>query len=222
MFSGRITRLTGEGTGSLSLGRHGHHVLSNASDAEVSALVDFQDGSGVIEISRGLGPPRELIYPSEVNSSLNRVIELAMKGQMCLTRRDLLRFIAAEGGSRAQQIQELLNLTEVEGTRRAFVSAKNRLQAGKEAASSTLTQTRSLLVELMRSDRLDQDELRTEVNSRRKLLGGADLIEVSTKGLMEGLSLVQSEESVGVFNSTVLSSALVELRKFASATAVVE
>lgn len=51
---------------------------------------------------------------------------LAERGQHVLTRREILRFVTTEAGSRAQDIQHLLNLTPTETIRKALVTVRHR------------------------------------------------------------------------------------------------
>ena len=51
LFTGKISRLTGEGTGAINLTRHGPHIDHDAESALVSAMVQLEGFPEPIELS---------------------------------------------------------------------------------------------------------------------------------------------------------------------------
>ncbi len=215
LFSGSISRLEGRGSGVLSLLSHGPHVTSKASIAKVVCDLDFEDGSGIVRISRGFKSPRELDFPESSEASARLAEGYAKRGQMCLTRRDLLRFIAAEPGDRAQQVQQLLNLSRVQQTRANLVSAQNTLEERARNAAGELKDAigdvESLIpiVEGVRRDLLE------EVNAKRKALGANPIDQVSAVSFRMDVNRPQLGGSA-IPNMTVTSNAIATLREFNS------
>ena len=120
LLTGEITRLTGRGTRGISLRNHGPHIDCEPEDAWVRGLIQFSNVEGPIELRRSLGAPGLIEYDEKFSEQINETLEIARRGQHVLTRRDILRYITAESSTRAREIQELLNITEIENIRSAI------------------------------------------------------------------------------------------------------
>ena len=111
LLTGEITRLTGKGTGNISLSKHGPHIDCKPEDAKVRAVIRLKGIDKPIEISRCMGHPKLLICKDSDLATLEPVLRLAQRGHHVLTRREILRYITAEGSTRAGEIQDLLNIS---------------------------------------------------------------------------------------------------------------
>ena len=60
LLTGRITRLTGKGTGSITLSKHGPHIDCKPEDATVRAVIQLAGVKDPIEIKRCLAQPNVL------------------------------------------------------------------------------------------------------------------------------------------------------------------
>src|SRR4030042_2473006 len=118
LLTGRIQRLTGKGTGDISLSKHGPHIDHKADETIVRAVVHLRGSKKPIELKRSIGQPKKLICSTGDDEDLKRIIGLAEQGVHILTRREILKYITADANTRAQEIQELLNITEIEETRK--------------------------------------------------------------------------------------------------------
>lgn len=128
LLTGRISRLTGKGTGGITLSRHGPHVDHKPEEAMVRAVVQLPGLRDPVEIRRCMAYPNTLECDENMRQHLEPVMMLAKRGQHILTRRDILRYITAEASTRAQEIQELLNITEIEEIRKTLVKVQNDLE----------------------------------------------------------------------------------------------
>ncbi len=61
LLTGRIQRLTGEGTGDISLSKHGPHIDHRAEETIVRAAVQLPGPKDPIELRRSIGKPQELM-----------------------------------------------------------------------------------------------------------------------------------------------------------------
>ena len=114
LLTGRIARLMGKGTGGITLSEHGPHIDHQPKDAIVHATIQLPGLKEPIEIERCMANPSKLESDKSIEQYLTPVMLLAQRGQHVLTRREILRFITSEAHTRAEQIQELLNIEEVE------------------------------------------------------------------------------------------------------------
>src|SRR3990172_9525947 len=134
LLTGRVTRMTGKGTGGLALAKHGPHIDHEPETAIVRAVLHVPGDEKPVEIKRCMATPNNFECDPSIESRLEPIIMLARRGQHVLTRREILKYITAEAGTRAQEIQELLNISEIEEIRKALVKAQNDLE--KESLSA--------------------------------------------------------------------------------------
>ncbi len=62
LLTGRISRLTGKGTGVIKLDRHGTHIDHEPKEAQVRAVVSIPSYPKPIEIKRSIATPGNLEY----------------------------------------------------------------------------------------------------------------------------------------------------------------
>src|SRR5260370_33032408 len=93
LFAGKISRLIGEGTGGISLKAHGPHVDHKAEEAKVAGLVQIGGFKEPVRIQRSVASPAELNFPPEAEAALQPILNVASKGQLVLSRRQILRFV---------------------------------------------------------------------------------------------------------------------------------
>ena len=132
LFTGKLSRLMGEGTGGINLTRHGPHIDHDAESALVSATVQLEGFPEPIEMSRCMAAPDQLICPEEARALVAETSNLMSRGGVVLTRRDILRYIAAEGGKRSDEIEVLLRLKDVDDVRSSLIRARTELGAQRK------------------------------------------------------------------------------------------
>ena len=125
LFTGKISRLIGEGTGGLSLKTHGPHVDHKSEEANVAGLIQISGRKDPIRVRRSIASPTKLEYPTDAESALQPILDVASKGQLVLSRRQILRFVATEPSKRASEVQALLDLSELEEIRKTLTKAEN-------------------------------------------------------------------------------------------------
>lgn len=196
LLTGSITRLTGKGTAGISLSKHGPHVDEKAKDAFVKAKVELPGTKVIIELKRVLDKPTELICnPKNALTELNPILDLAKRGQHVLTRRELLRYIAAEASSRAEGIQELLNLSEVEAIRKSLVGVNTEAVSNLKLAQQTNRTYEQRILAIIDKTILSDDVLLEYINKLRNTLNGKDLTKIDSKNLKNDL-IASSEQTV--------------------------
>ncbi|MCH8815671.1 MAG: AAA family ATPase [Chloroflexi bacterium] len=200
LLSGRITRLTGPGTGGISLAQHGSHVDAEPEEAVVRARIDLPGIEGPIDISRSIGSPDHLDCPEEARALLSEVEALARRGQHILTRRDILRYITADPSSRADQIQKLLDLSDVENLRRGLVTVVNSLRTGLRAAQGDVGTQEERLAAALDLDAYREAEALRLVNEHRVALGAPLITELKSQDIKAGVSSPSPDESPQSFN----------------------
>jgi len=188
LLTGRISRLVGKGTGGITLSQHGPHIDHEPEEATVRAVVQLPGLKEPVELERCMAHPATLKYEKSVASHLKPIITLAQRGQYVLTRRDILKYITAEAGTRAQEIQELLNITEIEAIRKALVRAQNDLDKELQAAKRDVDKAKGAVNATVQEKTFRRDVVLEVVNQNRAVLGGKPISILHSTQLKAQLS----------------------------------
>jgi len=124
LFTGKISRLAGEGTSGITLGKHGCHIDSDPKETIVQAVVEVPDSEEKYELKRTIHNPGTLKIVKGDREKIREYLDIATRGHHVLARRDILRYVAAQRGERAKEIQALLNLEKIERVRQVLVSVE--------------------------------------------------------------------------------------------------
>ena len=184
LFTGRISRLMGEGTGALTLARHGPHIDHDAQSALVSATVQLAGFPEPVELSRCMAQPDHLVCPDNARALVADTSDLMNRGGVVLTRRDILRFVVAEGGKRADEIEALLRLKDVDDVRSSLIRARTELGRKEKSAQDAIETARAEVNVTLGLDKYSDEGLLDQVNASRQVLGGGTL-ESNTPGLFK-------------------------------------
>jgi hypothetical protein len=211
LLTGRMSRLTGPGTGDITLSRHGPHIDTNPADASVRAIVRLGVASQPIEISRCVGHPGVLVCDEGVKSLLDPITDLAQRRQHILTRREILRYITAEPSTRAEQIQELLNITDVEDVRKALVRVQNEFDKDVQAKRGSVEEARAAVSATVQHTVFQPDVVLRVVNQNRSVLGGQPISSLLSTDLKMGLTPPTVVSPVESLNVTLIERDLANL-----------
>jgi len=188
LLTGKIQRLEGKGTKSLSLRRHGVHIGALPANAKVRAKVSIPGVEAPIEICRSLAKPQTLEVSTDLADAIAPALSNAEHGQHSLSRREILRFIAAEPKDRAQQVQTLMRLSEVEDCRQALMKAKNELKDRSDEADRRVRRSQAGVSSAAQLEVYDTEELLATINAQRVLLAGSPLEGLRSAALQLALS----------------------------------
>ena len=204
LFTGNISRLTGAGTRGLSLSRHGPHVDQQPAAARVAATVRLEAFDAPVQIERRMDEPDQLICPEEARAPLREVAALMGKGGVILTRRDILRFVTAEAGKRADEIELLLNLKDIDAVRSALQRTKTELSRAQSASAEAIKTAQSDANVTLGLERYTDFGLLETVNELRETLGGTPLDEPSSASIRQRISPQSAFEPVAAAVNPVL------------------
>ncbi|MCL6443937.1 MAG: AAA family ATPase [Alicyclobacillus sp.] len=187
LFTGKISRLSGQGSRGISLRTHGNHIDSDPKSSFVRAKIFIPELGQVVEVRRNLSKPNVIDCDEAVRDHVERSFQLFERGHYILTRRDILRYITAEPNERAKEIQALLNMTDIEKIRQALVNVqtefKKELQSAEKLFQRTVAEL-SATVEDKVSE-VSERVILEMINSYRSILGGEpiwDLVDIK-KGI---------------------------------------
>ena len=188
LFTGRISRLMGEGTAGITLPLHGPHIDQNPESAIAKATVLLDGMSHPVEITRCMAKPNDLMCSEEgAKLQLTDITELMRRGGVVLTRRDILRYVNAEAGKRSDEVQELLHLKRVDDIRRSLQRASTVLRERERTAQSAAETAMAEVNVNLDKPRYSDKSLVEKVNECRAILGGGPSNDYSSTRLKEGL-----------------------------------
>ena len=201
VLTGRISRLVGKGTGGITLSKHGPHIGHTPGQARVRAVVRLPQIAEPIEIRRCMAKPDILECDPQFKPCLEPILVLAQRGQHVLTRREILKYVTADASTRAQGIQELLNIAEVEDIRKALVKVQNDLEKELQSAQSQVSSEKGRLNAKVQQQVFSEGAVLEVVNRNRALLGGAPIFTLCSTELKTGIKapvVVSGTEPVNV------------------------
>lgn len=172
VLTGNISRLSGAGTGGLSVRDHGPHVDSRnkPEQALVTLSTEIPSLNKEVTISRSVKDAKRLtIDPDgpDVRAVLNRV---ALHPEFTLSRRELIRYVLAEPSKRAKEVQELLRLEEVETIRGLLQRIANAAARDAETLANVKGGTAAALRGALALTKLTATDILTAANEKRAIL----------------------------------------------------
>lgn len=188
MLTGKISRLTGEGTKGLSLREHGCHVDSREDLKKTVVIAKVEIDGKKIVMKRSISKPSFLkVEPKEHEDLVKPYLETATLGLHILSRRDILKYITAEAGKRAKEILSLLNLTNIENLRATLVTIKNEAKESFKHAESNFEVAKGEVSKLLSLDPFSKEASLDKVNELRETLHGSKIAQLSPEEIKKDL-----------------------------------
>ena len=188
LLTGRISRLMGEGTGSITLNEHGPHIDHEPIDAVVRAVIQLPGIKEPFEIKRCMGRHSVLECDDSIKPYFEPVMALASRGQHVLTRREILKYITSDASTRAQEIQHLLNVAEIDNVRKAFVKVQNILKKERQTAEHAVETAKGAVNATIQEQSFREDKVLQFVNHNRTVIGGQEISTLHFKELKTELT----------------------------------
>ena len=213
LLTGKISRLIGKGTGNISLSKHGPHVNYKPEDTMVRGIVKINTYEKPIELKRTMSNPSELLCDKNEIQYIKPIVDIASLGQNVLTRREILKFITAESSTRAQEIQELLNISEVEEIRKTFVKLVNEIKRDLHTTNGSLKKAESTVLATLQIDKYNVGTIIGEVNKCRTILGGDPITELFSSNIKKDLFPLKVDKEQIMVNVAILERYIQSLNK---------
>ena len=200
-LTGSISRLSGSGTGGLSVKAHGPHVDSR--DKPESAFVTLD------VIIPALGGKRATIHRSVKKAGSAKISpgdadvvaafdSVNLHPEFALSRRELIRYVLSEPGQRAKEVQALLRLDDIEKLRVVLQKVANSCRRELPGFERAETDAQMNLRTALDAPQLTGKAVLDAVNPRREMLGLAPLAGLeATTSLKDGLATTASTGAPG-------------------------
>ncbi len=203
LLTGRMSRLMGAGTGDISLKEHGPHIdcRENPEISKVRAIVRVPGIDADIQIERCLAHPGTLECDTAIQGQLKPVLDLARRGQHVLTRREILKYVTSEAGTRAREIQALLNVSDIETIRRNLVKVQNTAEGYVKSAEQGVRTEQGRVSATIGAEGFRDEEVLHAINENRAILGGSPIVELDPSLLKKGLvqfTAISEEKAVNI------------------------
>lgn len=132
-LTGSLTRLSGQGQGELSVGKHAPHVDSRAApeQAKVEITAHIPSLGKDVTITRSVKSPKQVSVRPSGGAEEEIVTSLQAHPEFALSRREIAKYIITPPSQRSTDVQNLLRLDRIGDQRKAFYTFKN--SAAKEA-----------------------------------------------------------------------------------------
>ncbi len=197
-LTGNISRLSGTGTGDVSVKEHAPHVNSRArpDKAVVTITATIPKLNKEITIERSVKDPlKPKITPSDPDV-IKVVEQIASHPEFVLSRRELILYILATPGKRSEEIQALLRIKQVGDLRSVLQKIANGYKREIGTAKIVDTEAGENLARALEIGILEENGILTAVNLRRAVLKLPPITILGTKtsfkdGLMAIVAISQ-------------------------------
>jgi len=212
LFTGQITRLSGEGTGNISLAKHGPHIQSKPEKAFVRGLIQLPECDQPLELSRFIANPNKLICDDSSIKFLKPILDLAQRGQHVLTRREILQYITSDGSTRARKIQNLLNLGEIEVVRNSLYRLMHFYSDNLENSQRNLNRTINSINSSLNLSSFDSDIILGVVNENRAIFGAPPINDLKANLIKKDINLPKVSSTSPSVNLSNIEQSINQLR----------
>ncbi len=211
LLTGEITRLTGTGTRGLSLSNHGVHI--DYENATVEAEVQLSNGAPFIKLKRETEQHDNIIIENGEGSDIRELLKLTDNGIHLLMRKEILDFITVEPKRRAEQIQNLLNINDIEIVRSNLVKTKNSLKRKDENALADLEKTRQAIVNLIGTREFTEEGILKFANDNRDILNRKPIENLRNGSVLSGIEKRETKRAGIPFDASRLEINIKELQR---------
>ena len=189
-LTGKLSRLSGYGTGDLSVAKHGPHVDFRQKPDEAFVEIDvlipsLGKAAKIVRTVKSAAAP--IITPAD-DDILAILEDVARHPEFVLSRRELIDYIIAKPGDRAEEVQALLRLGQVDKLREVLNKVANACRKEATTAASTEMAVVAPLLAALGIEGLSKSLVLAAVNPKRETLGLQPLTDLaSDTSLAEGV-----------------------------------
>ncbi|MFA5471676.1 MAG: AAA family ATPase [Acholeplasmataceae bacterium] len=203
-LTGNISRLSGKGTRVVSLKDHAPHVDSrnNPEKAEVTLEIYIPSIKKIATIVRNVkSPSSPIIAPDDLD--IKKILDqVSIHPEFVLSRREIIKYVVTTPGERAEEVQALLRLSEIEDLRQILNKVANSCSKEIAPLERERDSSKIRLISALEVVDFNQKNILEVVNRRRDTLGLSPLASLTTRtSLKDGLSVVASSNQF-VFSKT--------------------
>ncbi len=191
-LTGNVSRLSGEGRGDVSLKQHGPHVdrRDDPGRAHVMLIVTIPSLGKTVTIERSLKTPAAATVTPSDSAVLQVLRQVKAHSEIVLSRRELIRYVLATPGKRAEEIQALLHLDQVEQVRVGLQKIANSCGRQLVPLGTAVGEAGHKLLRAIEIPELITEKVLAAANAQRAILGLPALLDLAeTTSLKDGMAM---------------------------------
>lgn len=176
-LTGSIRRLSGQGSGSVSVGQHAPHVLVRTTPAAASVSLTIRDvatGKSAV-LKRAVGSANRFTLTPDDPEVKAALAQAQTHPELTLSRREIIQYVISQPTTRATQIQALLKLDKLGTFRTNLGGATRKAAAEVTGANTALSGAQSNFRTHLGTADIETSTVLEAVNERRRTLGAPDL-----------------------------------------------
>jgi energy-coupling factor transporter ATP-binding protein EcfA2 len=172
-FTGSISRLTGAGSGGLTLLKHGPHVHCRDDPGVARVAVTFSDtASGKTAVlRRNVRTAKQYTLEPDIAEVRAAVEKAQQHPELTLSRREIIKYIVAETGKRSQEVQALLKLDRLGEIRSILRTTQTKTSSAEKTAQEYVKTAEDALRRHLDLAELLTSEVASVINRQRRVLG---------------------------------------------------
>lgn len=201
-LTGNVARLSGAGTGGISVAKHAPHVHQRDNPAAARVTLTFtHPASGQTgTLTRSVKTAGRFTLEPNTPELVAAVEWASRHPELILSRREVIKYVNTEPGKRAQEVQALLKLDRIDETRRLLNTARNKTSTAARSADDAVKSAEDGVRRILDATSLLPSEVTVAVNKKREVLG---LEALTTVSLETDLSAgAKADDSQSTFNRT--------------------
>jgi recombinational DNA repair ATPase RecF len=181
VLTGNVARLSGAGTGGISVTKHAPHVHQRDNPAAAKVALTFtHPASGQVGVlTRSVKTAGQFTLEPNTPELAAAVAWAGQHPELTLSRREVIKYVNTEPGKRAQEVQALLKLDRIDETRRLLNTARNKTSAAAKSADDAVKSAEDGIKRILDITSLLPSEVVRTVNKQRDVLGLEALTTVS-------------------------------------------
>jgi len=190
-LTGNVSRLSGEGRGDISLKQHGPHVdrRNDPDKARVTVKITIPSLSRTVTIERSLKSPTAVQVTPSDPAILEVLRQVQTHPEFVLSRRELIRYVLATPGKRAEEVQALLHLDQVEQVRVGLQKIANSCERQLTPLDTAVTQARENLLRALELSEWIKENVLAAANAKRAIVGLPVLTDLTeSMSLKDGMA----------------------------------
>lgn len=172
-LTGNIARLTGTGSGGVTLTKHGPHVHRRDDPGAATVAMRVRDVSSgeTALLTRTVKGSKTYGLEPDTPTMRAAIDDAAQHPEVILSRREIIRYIVAEPGKRAEEVQALLKLDRLGEIRSLLRTVQTKTTSALKTAESQVSTADESLRRHLDLSKLAKAEVLAVVNKHRFTLG---------------------------------------------------
>ena len=195
-LTGRIMKFEGTGSKKLTTEKYGPNIAKKESpkDSFVELNVYLTNIRKSVKITRKISEADKPFIKPENEKILSELDKLNKHAGIALTRKNMLQFILIEPGKRAQQVQALLGLENLDTIRRSIRTTKSELSNESKSAEYTYKTQLEELIRHFEIEEYNESIFLKIINEKCKILNLSEILEFSENSILN-IELDENQKS---------------------------